>query len=67
MTPATPQACAAVRAAKNLHRWGVYAAYQYAIRRGASRSMVDIAARIECTRRMRAIMSKRAVVGGVAL
>lgn len=44
---ASPQALAAVRAVKNRHRWGTYAAWRYAKKQGVSVSMYLLAMHIE--------------------
>ena len=50
LNEATPQALAAVKAAKNGHRWGWWAARQYAEKRGVTPLMWYHALRIECGR-----------------
>lgn len=47
---ATPQALAAVRAAKNVKRWGADAAIRYALKHGASIPMVRAAMKFESRR-----------------
>lgn len=44
---ASAPAVAAVKAAKNANRWGLFAALRYAIKHGASFAMFDQARKIE--------------------
>lgn len=51
---ASPQALAAVKAAKNYDRWGAHAATMYASRRGVSIEMLCMALGAESRRAKRA-------------
>lgn len=48
---ASPQALAAVRAAKNERRWGVYATYRYLTKRGVTFQMYMAATSFESRRK----------------
>ena len=50
---ATQGAIAAVKAAKNEHNWGTFAALRFAVRNGATLGMFDKARQVECNARIR--------------